>query len=578
MKVKSKNRFMSAIIAMVLALSLIFAGCSKNEDVTKKTDTSVEKKDEEKNTVEDKVEDNKVETPTWVSDENLNPLGELPLCKEKVTLKVLIAQSANVDDYEENSFTKKIEEYGNVDLQFEVVPGTDYSTKLNLMMNSGTDLPDIIISGLSATTVSKYGAEGMLIPLNEYYENSSYYIKNALKREELKDKNLLSYITAPDGNIYTVLNYNETLQNEFTHVLWIYKPWLDELGLDVPETLEEYKNALQAFKDNDMNHNGEADEIPFLDYTNDNASSGVHAILNTFLTFEHYMDMLSVKDGTLRYAFTTDEWKQGMKYVADLCKNGLISTATFTIDQAQWKAILADEVNKVGSFVNTSPSCLPAGSTRRSEFVPVVLKGENNCASRIYRPSLPTYSFAITKDCENPEVAFRVGDLLCSDELTIWSNWGEKGVDWVEPGPDDHASYEFLGYKATIKPILSAGSAHSAHWGVALGIRTYDVAAGVVSATDVTRTVKAEAVGMLIDYIPDETVGTLIYADNEAEEYSEIFTDAKLYYREMTTKFITGFEDIDANWDNYINELENNINLNRALEIAQNAYNRTHGK
>lgn len=32
----------------------------------------------------------------------------------------------------------------------------------------------------------------------------------------------------------------------------INKAWLDDLGLAVPETVEELKTALQAFKDNDM--------------------------------------------------------------------------------------------------------------------------------------------------------------------------------------------------------------------------------------------------------------------------------------------------------------------------------------
>ena len=34
----------------------------------------------------------------------------------------------------------------------------------------------------------------------------------------------------------------------------INKRWLDDLGLPVPETVEELKTALQAFKDNDMSH------------------------------------------------------------------------------------------------------------------------------------------------------------------------------------------------------------------------------------------------------------------------------------------------------------------------------------
>ena len=90
-------------------------------------------------------------------------------------------------------------------------------------------------------------------------------------------------------------------------MIWIYKPWLDELGMKVPETLEEYRAALQAFKDNDLNHNGKADEIPLIDYSNQNA---VNTIMNTLIYFEPTSDMLSVKNGKLSYAYTSDEWKR----------------------------------------------------------------------------------------------------------------------------------------------------------------------------------------------------------------------------------------------------------------------------
>ncbi len=44
--------------------------------------------------------------------------------------------------------------------------------------------------------------------------------------------------------------------------LWIYKPWLDKLGLKMPETTEELYQVLKAFKEQDPNGNGQADELP----------------------------------------------------------------------------------------------------------------------------------------------------------------------------------------------------------------------------------------------------------------------------------------------------------------------------
>ena len=47
-----------------------------------------------------------------------------------------------------------------------------------------------------------------------------------------------------------------------TNVFMIYQPWLDALNLEMPETTEELYNVLVAFKTQDPNGNGEADEIP----------------------------------------------------------------------------------------------------------------------------------------------------------------------------------------------------------------------------------------------------------------------------------------------------------------------------
>ena len=44
--------------------------------------------------------------------------------------------------------------------------------------------------------------------------------------------------------------------------MMINKAWLDKLGLQVPTTWDELENVLKAFKTQDPNGNGQADEIP----------------------------------------------------------------------------------------------------------------------------------------------------------------------------------------------------------------------------------------------------------------------------------------------------------------------------
>lgn len=544
---RKHSRKIALTLCCLLSVSMLATGCGKNQTAVKNDADS-----------------------SYVMDENLNPPGEFPICKEPVTLRYMIAQHANVADYKENSYTKKLEEYGNVNMEFDVVPAADIQTKINLMMNSGgSDIPDVIISGLTPASCSAYGTSGMLVPLNQYYEHSSYYIKEALERT--KEKNLLKYLTSADGNIYTVISYNETLQNEFVRLPWIYKPWLDEVGLDVPVTLEEYRDALMAFVGKDLNHNGVQDEIPLMD---DSYKYGVWTILQAFIPFEVGADNLNLSaNGKLRFAYTTEEWKEGVKYLRDLCVNGAFSPISFTSDRAQLKTMLAAEENKVGSFVWASPSLVPASSPRRADFAAVTLTGRGKNMGVWYTPSIPSVYYAITANCENPEAAFRIGDLMCKEEMTIWGHWGEKGVDWLEPSENDHSLFESLGYQPTIKPLLDTQSIQSSNWGIDLGFRTYEVAAGIVADDDVARKVKAETVEKLIDYIPKKTIGRLNFTQEELDTYNEIVVTAQNYMEEQITKFITGYEDVEEQWDSYLAELEN-IGLSEALAIAQAAYDR----
>ena len=77
----------------------------------------------------------------------------------------------------------------------------------------------------------------------------------------------------------------------------------------------------------------------------------------------------------------------------------------------------------------------------------------------------------------------------------------------------------------------------------------------------------------LIDYIPEKTIGRLNFTQEELDTYNEIVVTAQTYMEEQITKFITGYEDVEEQWDSYLAELEN-IGLSEALAVAQAAYDR----
>ncbi|MEE1043186.1 MAG: extracellular solute-binding protein, partial [Clostridia bacterium] len=396
----------------------------------------------------------------YVMDPVLNPLGSETICKETVTLEFMMGKAGTVIDYETNAFTKRLEEKGNVEIKFNLLASDDSTSKINLVLSSGNNLPDVINSSLDDTTVTTYGAAGTFVALNDYYANSSEYLMPRIEQyEEDYGVNLLDYITMSDGNIYTMAAFNESIHNNFPFVIWIYEPWLKKLGMELPTTLDEYVECLKAFRDKDPNGNGQKDELPVIDYARPITSDGfMYAFLQAFIKTGAYNTAL--KDGELSMYYTTEEYKEFLKWMKMLYTEGLLDKTTFSQDASTRKTLLNGQTTRVGSFVHTSTSVITAGDKRREnyEYKPVFL--ENGDESTIYFTNsiMPANKYFITSACEHPEVAFRLGDFMSGDEMTIWTRWGEKGVDWVDPPAGSKSMYDFLGYDAFMETVTQWGT------------------------------------------------------------------------------------------------------------------------
>lgn len=161
--------------------------------------------------------------------------GEFPVCKNKITLKIGIPKDPLVTDYDTNLYTQAIKEKMNCDIEFSYLPSSsdEAKQKVELMISAGgADLPDVIINvPLSDSAISRYASKGFIVPLNNYYKNSSYYIKKVMEEEP----NLEKMITMVDGNIYVVPKYLKIMQNELGYRMWIYEPWLKNSDLKHPK-------------------------------------------------------------------------------------------------------------------------------------------------------------------------------------------------------------------------------------------------------------------------------------------------------------------------------------------------------
>lgn len=517
-----------------------------------------------------------------------NPQTETPICKEKVTLTLAVPDNVKIVDYATNLQTKMMEQRMGVEMQFQVYASNDYTTKLNLMVMGGDTLPDILIGGgFTDAMVYAWAQEGALLPLTEYFNDPeiSYYLHDA--RERL-GTNFFSQLTMPDGEIYAIPALNQSYSNEYPDKLFLYKPWLDQLGMEVPKTTDDLYTLLKAVTTTDLNGNGIADEVGL---TGEELKQWFSYLMNAFVYADDGSNYLAVEDGKLYFAYTTDAWKEGLKYIRKLIAEGCIPVETLTQDNTQWKSMINTDTPTVFGMVYISGGQVTQlyadGTKRRNDYMDVPpLTGPHGVKQATFNESACSPAFLITADCKNPEAAFRLGDLMVSPYYSVMTRWGEEGVDWdyldkaqdwenytvdVEGAMPSFAEYAtfFWDQPQQNKAWLQTGP-YIREFGLANGRVKYAMPKGQVEPCLYANCNKHYQEG---GWAPKETFPKLLYTVDESNRAADIMATLKTYVTEKTAAFLSGSLDIDASWDMYLAELDA-IGINTALEVNQAVYDR----
>jgi putative aldouronate transport system substrate-binding protein len=508
-------------------------------------------------------------------DPNLNPPGTFPINKNTVPLTIGIEQNAMVEDFETNWMTRQVEEKGNYDLTFELYPAGETHQKLELMvMAGGADLPDVLMGGegFNLTSITRYGQAGMLVPLNDYYKNSAYWINEAIN-----DLNYdpMKYITSYDGNIYGMFATGLSVNNEYSPArIMIYEPWLQKLGLTMPRNIDEFLVVLRAFRDRDPNGNGLKDEIPLMGNRDNMVANYLYAMMMPFIYTQQNFWMIN--NGKIDVSFNKPGWREGLRYTKRLIDEGLLSPLSFTQDNVQLFALISPDPPKVGSFVGISGSRLGANDIKRSQYV--ILPPLEGPAGRqaLWTPQLPTIKMLITKNCKTPESAFMMGDFLGREDMSVAQYYGEKGVDWLPPEPGEKGYWDDYGYKAQARPILKWGTLQNKHWaGRGPQIRGMKWAGADIATNDPYDMAAplGRTIGPAIQFANRNPVVGLIYNEQEQEVINELHSTILSYVRESFARFATGDLSLDRDWDSYVAEFDK-MGLKDVIAVTQSAWDR----
>lgn len=503
---------------------------------------------------------------------------------EPIVITAFVAGNPELD-YSENYTLKMMEEQTGVrlDVSEYLVTSSDAATQKQLVLASG-DYPDIFLTGFTYAEMLNYGVkDGTLVPLDEYLTTrlSEFPTIETLYTARPEYLNML---TAPDGHVYGMNHFSECGHCRAKNKTYVNMDWLEQLGMEVPTTLDEFHDLLTAIKTTDLNGNGEADEIALTSCE----ATFISYIINAFLPCEVGSGKFTtIKDGVASFGASTEEYRNALRYMKQLFDEGLIDEAAFTQTSEQMSQVVSGEAPMVGVF-SVSGGIYQIDMTNEYAYgnyrLMMPLKtadGAQYADSQSIANMNAGASFAMTDACENPDAAMKFMDALMNFDTYMIRVYGLEGEGWqyAEPGQTNvlggEYRYQFLdttvGGSVTTDNVIFYGGP----WGALMEYRALwsnrwpdDVLYSDSKYFESRIELETEE---LSQYFIETAPDYFFLTEEETTEYSEILTNVKDYVKLATAQFITGVKNIDSDWDSYLGDLER-YNVNRFVELYQKGY------
>ncbi len=600
-----------ALLAALLMLVCLFAGCSndsgKTSDGGNTGDKQTDGKTDDKGN--DQPEEVKIETITWLAREKADNYNTW-----------MAKPHANLEKCVENQH-----QYGfEVDTSF--VDPEVYTSTVSSLAAAGT-LPQAFATygALDSSTIVDWTDRGMMLSCSEVMEYSSGNMIKAFGDDGLYDW-ARAKATHHDGDWYIVMmtnnparglriteadgEYRVNVQLHGIYAWPIRQDWLDKLSLDMPTTPEEYYDACLAMHEQDVNGNGLNDEriivglgteyqqqgpgfwygLPYQDFFSDPTSGQVEV----GMLYEGYGDwatyMAQFYDNGMLYANEGGHpWVETSNYIAE---NNVISW------EMQANAIWSNGRNNSGD--------------ENAYYKPMpIIAAVDGVMPRVLTQEATAAEWGISFNSANctPEIAAKFVDGIYSYEQWLLRYYGIEGMAWEyeEDGVhiDDFRTHEgytkgdieqqyipdmdsswinFLGYfptpffkdlwDPTAVTYTTAQDAIDAGEPYAEGATTREIWIGNQSpAIDYdqpnwqTLNAIAEYGEKNINFAPYYDFETLPTVE-EATIQADLASDLKTYVIEVGTKLIIGDYNV-ADLQSYIDYAYENLGLQEYLDVQQ---------
>ena len=262
---------------------------------------------------------------------------------ERVTLKIEVFDRGNTPTgmtIQDNYLTRYVQEsFGdpnNIDVEFVPVPRSEEIEKLNVLMSSGSNVPDIVFT-YDPNTFNRYASQGGLTDVGPLLDEHAPNLKAFLGDDVLEYGEF-------EGTQFSI---PAKRSNTGKYASFIRQDWLDALGMPVPTTTDELYETLKAFKEQDPGQTG-GQVIPFGMTI---ASAQYETMLWSFIEplSDEERFTLTQQLGSNDYPTLLPGFKEGLAFMNKLYNDGLISK-DFGLDEDKKKFYEDISSGKTGFF------------------------------------------------------------------------------------------------------------------------------------------------------------------------------------------------------------------------------------
>lgn len=488
--------------------------------------------------------------------------GEILPVKEPVTLTAFKSNSLQVvSNYSEMACYEELAKKTGVTIAFEHPVAGQETEQFNIMIASG-EYPDLIFDMEAKYTggLAKACQDGVIYKLNDMIDK---YAPNITKLFEAYPQ-LKMEASDDEKSIYAMPmirggNITRTYRGPI-----VRQDYLDKLGLQKPETIEDWHSMLTAFKNDGV-------EYPFTatsSFFKTETFVGAYGLNHTYI----------LKDGQVRWSPAEDAYKDYVQLMADWYREGLIDMeiTTNTQKMVDSKVLSGSAGSVIGTTGNSIGGYNTEGKADNAAFdlaavpYPVLNKGDKPYVIQRDRLVQPNLGVCITTGCKNLPAAMAYIDYAYSKEGHMLFNFGIEGESYVMQD-----GYPKFTDAVTNNPeglsMAKAGSKYALAFTSGPFVQDTRYAEQFYSMPRQKESL--EVWGSAAEKFAEQNI-TVIgkLTGDESQEIVSLENNMITYANEMFTKWVLGQQSLD-NWEEYKKEL-NKLGVERAIEIRQKAYER----